>query len=92
MVQHDWALADELGLNITVHVAMDRFGYTKMQVIGLRDMNLLRPNTTYFYGFTQWSELRKAAEAKPGFSERAFHDRMLSWGSPAMKFVRQLAQ
>jgi len=48
--------------------------------------------TTYFYGFTQFLALRKAAEAKPGFSERAYHDRLLSWGSPAMKFVRQLEQ
>jgi uncharacterized protein (DUF885 family) len=48
--------------------------------------------TTYFYGFTQFYELRKAAEAKPGFTERAYHDRILSWGSPAMKFVRALEQ
>jgi len=48
--------------------------------------------TTYFYGFTQFYELRKAAEAKPGFTERAYHDKLLSWGSPAMKFVRQLEQ
>ncbi len=46
--------------------------------------------TTYFYGFTQFYELRKAAEGNPGFSERAYHDRLLSWGSPAMKFVREL--
>ncbi|HEX4454827.1 MAG TPA: DUF885 domain-containing protein [Kofleriaceae bacterium] len=46
--------------------------------------------TTYFYGFTQFYELRKAAEVRPGFTERAYHDRLLSWGSPAMKFVRQL--
>ncbi len=46
--------------------------------------------TTYFYGFTQFYALRKAAETKPGFTERAYHDRLLSWGSPAMKFVRQL--
>jgi cytosine/adenosine deaminase-related metal-dependent hydrolase len=36
-------------LNITVHVAMDRFGYTKMQITGLRDMGLLFPNTTYVH-------------------------------------------
>jgi len=35
-------------------------------------------------------KLRKAAEGKPGFSERAYHDRLLSWGSPAMRFVREL--
>jgi uncharacterized protein (DUF885 family) len=46
--------------------------------------------TTYYYGFSQLLALRKAAEGQPGFKERAFHDRLLSWGSPAMKFVRQL--
>jgi len=46
--------------------------------------------TTYFYGFTELLKLRKAAEGKPGFSERAYHDRLLSWGSPAMRFVREL--
>jgi cytosine/adenosine deaminase-related metal-dependent hydrolase len=50
VVRHDWELAKELDLNITVHVAMDRFGYTKMQVTGLRDMDLLYPNTTYVHG------------------------------------------
>ena len=28
---------------------MDRFGYTKMQITGLRDMDLLYPNTTYVH-------------------------------------------
>ena len=46
--------------------------------------------TTYFYGFTELLKLRKAAEVKPGFSERAYHGRLLSWGSPAMRFVREL--
>ena len=32
VVRHEWELAKELGLNITVHVAMYRFGYTKMQL------------------------------------------------------------
>lgn len=46
--------------------------------------------TTYFYGFTELLKLRRAAETQPGFTERAYHDRLLSWGSPAMKYVRQL--
>ena len=62
VVQHDWELAKELGLNITVHVAMDRFGYTKMQITGLRDMDLLYPNTTYVHAshFTdeEWALVR----------------------------------
>ncbi len=49
IVRQDWELAKELDLKITVHVAMDRFGYTKMQVSKLRDMNLLYPNTTYIH-------------------------------------------
>ena len=48
-VRYEWELARELGLNITVHVAMDRFGYTKLQVKGLHDMGLLFPNTTYIH-------------------------------------------
>jgi len=46
--------------------------------------------TTYYYGFTEFMKLREAAVKRPGFSERAYHDRILSWGSPAMKFVREL--
>ncbi len=49
VVRFEWELAKELGVNITVHVAMDRFGYTKGQLTGLRDMNLLYPNTTYVH-------------------------------------------
>jgi cytosine/adenosine deaminase-related metal-dependent hydrolase len=49
VVQFEWGLAKELGINITVHVAMDRFGYTKMQLRGLKDLGLLAPNTTYIH-------------------------------------------
>ena len=49
VVRYEWELARELGINITVHVAMDRFGYTKMQLRKLHEMNLLYPNTTYIH-------------------------------------------
>jgi len=49
VVRKEWELAKELDLNITVHVAMYRFGYTKMQLSKLRDMDLLYPNTTYIH-------------------------------------------
>jgi 5-methylthioadenosine/S-adenosylhomocysteine deaminase len=49
VVRHDWELAKELDVNITVHVAMDRFGYTKLQVKALKEMDLLYPNTTYVH-------------------------------------------
>ena len=49
IVRYEWELAKELGINITVHVAMDRFGYTKGQLTALRDLDLLYPNTTYIH-------------------------------------------
>ena len=64
VVRHDWELAKELNILITVHVAMDRFGYTKLQVKALRDMNLLYPGTTYVHGshFTdeEWGLVRES--------------------------------
>jgi 5-methylthioadenosine/S-adenosylhomocysteine deaminase len=49
VVRKEWELAKELDLNITVHVAMYRFGYTKMQLSKLKEMDLLYPNTTYVH-------------------------------------------
>jgi cytosine/adenosine deaminase-related metal-dependent hydrolase len=49
IVRYEWELAKELGINVTVHVAMDRFGYTKNQLTALRDLDLLYPNTTYIH-------------------------------------------
>jgi uncharacterized protein (DUF885 family) len=44
--------------------------------------------STYFYGFSEFMELREAAEKKPGFDERAYHDQLLSFGTPSMREVR----
>jgi cytosine/adenosine deaminase-related metal-dependent hydrolase len=49
VVRYEWELAKELGINVTVHVAMDRFGHTKGQVKALKEMDLLYPNTTYIH-------------------------------------------
>lgn len=46
--------------------------------------------TTYYYGFSEMTKLRAEQEARPGFTERAYHDRLLSYGSPAMRYVREL--
>ncbi|MBC7976921.1 MAG: DUF885 domain-containing protein, partial [Myxococcales bacterium] len=46
--------------------------------------------TTYFYGFSELLKLRKELETQPGFTERAYHDKLLSSGSPAMKYARRL--
>ena len=45
---------------------------------------------TYFVGYQEWLDLRAAAEKRPGFNLRRFHDAALSHGSPPVRFVRQL--
>ncbi|WP_437644713.1 DUF885 domain-containing protein [Sorangium sp. So ce362] len=46
--------------------------------------------TTYFHGFTEMMRLRAEHQAKPGFSERAYHDRLLSHGSPSVRHLKAL--
>jgi uncharacterized protein (DUF885 family) len=43
--------------------------------------------TTYFYGFSEMMKLRRLAENEPGFTERKYHDRLLSYGSPPLKLL-----
>jgi uncharacterized protein (DUF885 family) len=46
---------------------------------------------TYFVGFQEHLDLRREVEAKWGdkFTERAYHDKALSFGSPPVRYVRQ---
>ncbi|WP_437543362.1 DUF885 domain-containing protein [Sorangium sp. So ce367] len=46
--------------------------------------------TTYFHGFTEMMRLRAEHERKPGFTERAYHDRLLSHGSPSVRHLPAL--
>ncbi|WP_437965242.1 DUF885 domain-containing protein [Sorangium sp. So ce260] len=46
--------------------------------------------TTYFHGFTEMMRLRAEHQGKPGFTERAYHDRLLSHGSPSVRHLRSL--
>jgi len=48
--------------------------------------------STYFVGYQEHADLRAAAEKKfgKGFDLRAYHDQVLSYGSPPVRFVRQL--
>lgn len=47
---------------------------------------------TYFVGVQEHFDLRKAVEAKQGsaFNLKAYHDQVLSYGAPPVRFVRQL--
>lgn len=46
--------------------------------------------TTYYYGFTEMMALRAELEKAPGFSERKYHDKILSFGSPSMRHIRTI--
>jgi len=46
--------------------------------------------STYFVGYQEWKDFRAAAEKKPGFSLKQFHDAALSHGSPPVRFIREL--
>lgn len=47
---------------------------------------------TYFVGAQEHFDLRKAMEARLGgkFNARAYHDQVLSYGAPPVRFVREL--
>lgn len=47
---------------------------------------------TYFVGVQEHFDMRKAAEAKQGaqFNLKAYHDQVLSYGAPPVRFVRQM--
>ncbi len=49
VVRHDWELAKDLNVPITVHVAMDRLAGKFLMVKQLHDMGLLYPDTTYIH-------------------------------------------
>lgn len=44
----------------------------------------------YFVGYQDWKDFRAAAQKRPGFSQRKFHDSALSHGSPSVRFIREL--
>lgn len=48
--------------------------------------------TTYYYGFTEMMKLRAAHEKAPGFTERAYHDKLIGSGSPSMRALRGLME
>ena len=47
---------------------------------------------TYFVGVQEHFDTRRAVEAKQGadFRLKDYHDRVLSYGAPPVRFVRQL--
>ena len=48
--------------------------------------------STYFVGYQEHSDMRAEAERRRGdkFDIKAYHDKVLSFGSPPVRFVRAL--
>jgi uncharacterized protein (DUF885 family) len=46
--------------------------------------------STYFVGASEHLDLRAAAEKKPDFDLKKYNDQVISYGSPPVKYVRQL--
>jgi uncharacterized protein (DUF885 family) len=46
--------------------------------------------STYFYGFYEIMKIRERGEKLPGFAERAFNDKLISFGSPPPRFLAPL--
>jgi len=45
--------------------------------------------SSYFYGFREMLKMRERAETQAGFAERAYHDKLLAFGSPPMRIARE---
>lgn len=46
--------------------------------------------STYFVGYQEHIETRAAAKARADFNLKSYHDRLLSFGSPPMRYARAL--
>jgi uncharacterized protein (DUF885 family) len=48
--------------------------------------------STYFVGYQEHADMRTEAERRAGerFDLKAYHDKVLSFGSPPVRFVREL--
>jgi uncharacterized protein (DUF885 family) len=46
--------------------------------------------SSYALGFVELMAIRERAERQPGFAERRFHDRLLSFGAPAPRDLQLL--
>ena len=45
---------------------------------------------SYFVGYSDHGDLRAAAEKRPGFDVKKYHDQVVSYGSPPVRYVRAL--
>ena len=91
VVKHEWALARELDLPITVHVAMGRVAGRFSMVNQLHDMDLLGPDTTYIHScYLSDDEWKLVADSGGKISIAAQVELQMGHGYPPSLKAREL--
>jgi 5-methylthioadenosine/S-adenosylhomocysteine deaminase len=83
VVQHDWALARELGIRITVHVGMRLTGIHVNHILGLHEAGVMGPDTTYIHCTDSTDEeLDLVAKTGGSASIAAYVELLMGHGRP----------
>jgi 5-methylthioadenosine/S-adenosylhomocysteine deaminase len=83
VAQHDWALARELGIRISVHVGMRLTGVHVNHVKNIHDLGLLGPDTTYIHCTDSTDEeLDLIAESGGSASVAPYVEMLMGHGHP----------
>jgi 5-methylthioadenosine/S-adenosylhomocysteine deaminase len=91
VVKHDWALARELGLPITVHVGMGRVAGRFNMVGQLNEMGLLGEDTTYIHScYLSDEEWKLVADTGGKISIAAQAELQMGHGYPPSLRAREL--
>jgi cytosine/adenosine deaminase-related metal-dependent hydrolase len=81
--QHDWALARELGIRITVHVGMRLTGIHVNHILGMHEAGVMGPDTTYIHCTDSTDEeLDLIAETGGTVSIAAYVELLMGHGRP----------
>ena len=81
--QHDWALARELGIRITVHVGMRLTGIHVNHILGMHEAGVMGPDTTYIHCTDSTDEeLDLIAETGGTASIAAYVELLMGHGRP----------
>jgi 5-methylthioadenosine/S-adenosylhomocysteine deaminase len=80
---HDWELARELGVRISVHVGMRLTGVHVNHVLGMRDLGIMGPDTTYIHCTDSTDEeLDLIAETGGSASIASYVELLMGHGRP----------
>ena len=83
VAQHDWALARELGIRVTVHVGMRLTTVHVNHILGMHEAGVMGPDTTYIHCTDSTDEeLDLIAETGGSASVAAYVELLMGHGPP----------